>query len=338
MRAAAPCPPGRGIVDSLTFSRLMSVPENRFAEAAVRRISAGLTAARRSNVSNPLFLHGPSGSGKTHIVWALVHEVTYRCQNLVVRVLAAGDLGPLEEPFPAEVWDCDMLVLEDLQYLPAALGPALVQLFDQLHSRHQQMIFTASCGSGSLDPFPNRLRSRLGSGLVVRLDPLSSSSRLAILADRAARRQLALSRPVLHWLANHLTGGRQLDGALNRLELLARASPGPLEVSTVAEYFREEASASRPSIDRVAQRVGGYFGVDSRQLRSRRRRRQAMLPRQLGMYLARRLTGKSLTEIGSYFGGRDHSTVLHACRKVEQLLVGDPALSGAVRLLHADLS
>ncbi len=230
------------------------------------------------------------------------------------------------------------MVVEDLQRLPSALGPALVRLFDQLQARQQQMVFTASAGPGRLEGFPNRLRNRLGSGLVVGLEPLAAGSRLEILMDRAERRQLVVSRDVLAWLAEHLTGARQLAGALKRLETLARSRPVPLDMATVADHFREEVSLTRPTIDRVAHRVGGYFGIEPRQLQSRRRQRQAMLPRQLGMYLARRLTGRSLAEIGTYFGGRDHTTVLHACRRVEQLLAGDAALSGVVRQLHADLS
>src|SRR5207302_9774107 len=105
----------------------------------------------------------------------------------------------------------------------------------------------------------------------------------------------------------------------------------------VAEHFRDDAEARRPTVERIAQRVGRYFRVTPDVLQSRRRRRDALLPRQVGMYLARQLTGLSLHQIGAYFGGRDHSTVLHACRKVEQALARDINLSGAVRRLHADL-
>jgi chromosomal replication initiator protein len=171
---------------------------------------------------------------------------------------------------------------------------------------------------------------------------------LAILQDKAQRRQLAVSHLVLAWLAEHLTGGgRQLEGAIARLETLARlhestpqAHPAawPLDVSTIAMYFQEQVEAARPTVERIAQRVGGYFRVEPRQLQSPQRSRQVLLPRQVGMYLARQLTGLSLEQIGAYFGGRDHSTVLHACRKVEQALGQDIVLSGAVRQLHADLA
>ncbi len=127
-----------------------------------------------------------------------------------------------------------------------------------------------------------------------------------------------------------------LEGALGRLETLRKVHP-ELTVPVVAEHLQTEAQAHRPTMQRIAQCVCAYFQVEARQLQSRDRSRDALLPRQIGMYLARRLTDLSLEQIGEYFGGRDHSTVLHACRKVEQALGQDGAVSGAVRRLHADL-
>jgi chromosomal replication initiator protein len=144
---------------------------------------------------------------------------------------------------------------------------------------------------------------------------------------------------VLAWLADRLTGGgRQLDGALARLEALSRMHRGRLDVATVSDYFREQVAAARPTVERIVERVGGYFHVEPRQIQSSRRLRQAMLPRQVSMYLARQLTDLSLEQIGHYFGGRDHSTVLHACRKLQKALGHDVILSGAVRQLRAGLA
>jgi chromosomal replication initiator protein len=144
---------------------------------------------------------------------------------------------------------------------------------------------------------------------------------------------------VLDWLADHVAGSvRQLEGAWARLEALVKLHGAAPTVEEVTEHFRTEAEARRPTMERIAQRVSGYFQVEPRHLRSRRRSRDALVPRQVSMYLARQLTGLSLQQIGAFFGGRDHTTVLHACRKVEQALVHDVALSGAVRQLHADLA
>ena len=126
---------------------------------------------------------------------------------------------------------------------------------------------------------PARLTSRLACGLVVGLEPLQAPSRLALLQDRAQRRQLAVTRDVLAWLAEHLTGGgRQLEGALARLETLARLQSQPLDVATVADHFREQVEASAVTVERIAQRVSGHFRVEARQLQSRRRSRSVLLP------------------------------------------------------------
>jgi chromosomal replication initiator protein len=174
--------------------------------------------------------------------------------------------------------------------------------------------------------------------LVVALEPLGPPGRLAFLVDAARRRQLAVQNDILTWLAKHLTGGgRPLEGAVNQLAALAQLQRGPLDLQTVAAHFQTQADAGRPTVERIAQQVERYFRLEDGLLLSRRRYRHVVLPRQVGMYLTRRLTGLSLGQIGAYFGGRDHSTVLHACRKVERSMARDAILGGAVRQIYADL-
>jgi chromosomal replication initiator protein len=252
--------------------------------------------------------------------------------------MAAKDLIDGQSDFLETARQNDLLILEDLQHLPAWASEGLVQTLDFLQARETPVVCTAIAGPRHLANLSGRLASRLIGGLVVELQALSPESRLAVLLDKAQRRQLAVSRDVLAWLAEHLVGGgRQLDGAIIRLETLAREHDRRLDIAAVSELFRTEVEASRPTVERIAQRVGGYFRVEPRKLQSRLRSRQFLVPRQVGMYLAKQLTGLSLEQIGAYFGGRDHSTVLHACRKVERALPRDAVLSGAVRQLHAEL-
>jgi chromosomal replication initiator protein len=233
---------------------------------------------------------------------------------------------------------CDLLVVEDLQHLRSEASEGLVGLFDRRLARQGQMIFTASVGPAQLVDLSARLTSRMAVGLVVGLSPFSSQSRLLFLAERARSRQLQLSEAVVAWMAKRLTGSiRHLEGALDRLQAYARLHPVPLDIPAVAALFHDESAAASPTVERIANRVSAYFHVGAAALRSRRRVRNALLPRQVGMYLARRLTNLSLERIGSYFGGRDHSTVLHACRKVEKTIGHDAGLSSAVRQLYADL-
>jgi chromosomal replication initiator protein len=326
-----------------SFGTWVLLPENRSAQAAVERVAAAIGQGRTRNILNPLFLHGPAGAGKTHLVTALLFRVTQHRPDLTATVLEARQL---EQPdtidSPADLVaarQADVVVVEDLQHLTGRVVEPVVQLIDYCQGRQRQLIVTATAGPAELTQLPSRLTSRLAAGLVVGLLPLSPASRLAFLQARASRRQLAVGPDVLAWLADNIPGsGRQLEGALNRLETLLRLDPNGLTVDLLAEQFQIEAEQHRPSVERIARRVGDYFRVEPEQLQSRRRSHDALLPRQVGMYLARQLTGLSLEQIGAWFGGRDHSTVLHACRKVEQALAHDITLSGAVRQLHADLA
>ncbi len=327
---------------ALSFARFVAVAETRAAFVAVRDVLECVRQQRPRRRHNPLLLHGPTGSGKTHLVSALIEELTRDCPALVVHALAAADLHPAADaPTPGQ--DADLIVVEDVQHLAPGAAEVLVRLIDDAVTRQRQVVLTALTGPAQLthrgEPLPARLTSRLAAGLTVALTPLSAASRLAVLRRRAEERGLAVAPEVLTWLADHLPGGaRQLDGALTNLEALLR-QPGPApDVAAVAGHFREQADAGRITMERIAQRVGGYFRVEPRQLQSRRRYRGVLVPRQVGMYLARQLTGLSLGQIGAYFGGRDHTTVLHACRKVERALEQDAALSGAVRRLQAELS
>ena len=316
----------------------------------MQHLAACLASGRLHRAANPLYLHGPAGTGKTDLVSVLIEEVARRAPDQVVNVLQAGDLEACfrsRDGTPADESDLlqaarqsDLLIVEDVQHLPAR-GPtaeALVQLFDYRQARQRQMVFTATVGPGQLAHLPARLLSRLGCGLVAGLEPLQAASRLALLEDKAQRRQLAIRREILAWLAEHLSGsGRQLEGILVQLETLTRLQPRPLDLPAVADHFRDLIAAGRPTVERIAQRVGRYFRVEPRQLQARGRSHMILLPRQVGMYLARQLTDLSLQQIGAYFGGRDHSTVLHACRKIDEALGQDAMLSGAVRQLRADL-
>jgi chromosomal replication initiator protein len=149
---------------------------------------------------------------------------------------------------------------------------------------------------------------------------------------------LSLADEILNWLAVSLTGARQLEGALHRIEALQKLGQRPLTLAELQAHFAAEREASQPTVERIVRRVSDYFRVEPRQLGSVRRSRGLLIARQVSMYLARQLTPLSLQQIGACFGGRDHTTVLHACRKVEHAMQSDTRLAGAVRQMHAELA
>ncbi len=338
----------------MTLTHFVPTPESRSAQLAVLDLASALARARR--VTNPLYLHGPPGVGKTLLLSHLIEEVLRKAPRLTVTVLQAGDFEGLlrtgdgsteeNEDRLEAARENDLLIIEDLQHLclenehrRGVVTEALVQLFDYRQTRQRQMVFTAAVGPGQLSRLPARLVSRLGCGLVVGLTALQESSRLEVLQEKAQERQLAVSRDVLGWLAKHLVGGgRQLDGAIAQLEALTRLHPGPLDVANIATHFQDQRASGQATVEKIARRVGSYFRIDARHLQSRRRHQSLLLPRQIGMYLTRKLTDLTLESIGKYFGGRHHTTVLHACEKIEAALLDDTAISSAVQQLQADLT
>ncbi len=345
------------------FSHFSQSPENESARLAVQQlaehlISHKLAPQKSSSLANPLVVHGPTGTGKTHLVSILIESVTRARPDRIVTLLSASDFAivgkngkdtnegnahetaeEIEELF-RRARECDLLVVEDLQHLSEMAISPFVALVDRLHARRQQMVFTGDVGPGQLEHrkgrFPARLASRLASGIVVRITPLAASSRLAFLKEHADG--FSLSEDAWKWLAGHLRGScRELLGALEQLKVLAKVQGGSLDLEAIASHFRPQADGASITVERIAEKVGSYYQVDMKEIVSKVRFQHVLVPRQVSMYLARQLTPLSLEQIGAFFGGRDHSTVLHACQKIAQALKTDSALSGAVDQLRATL-
>lgn len=321
------------------LARFLATPENSSALSGIQGVLHGLTSEDAASLPNPLFLHGPSGSGKTFLVETLAEELAI-CGIEVCR-LSANDFAATDN-FDAAA-DADLLVIEDLQHLPTRYVGTLITLIDRRQSWSGPMIFTALQGPGRLEhrgtTFPRRLANRLAAGLVVALGPMSKPSRRRLLEAFAHEAKLPAAPDVLDWLAEHLIGGgRQLKGAVRQWKTLQRLHAKPLRLDDIRAHFRVQVEATAPSVKRITEHVSACYDVPRKQLLSARRSHDVLLPRQVSMYLARQLTSLSLVQIGKYFGGRDHKTVQHACKKVAAAIASDHALSGAVRQLHAELA
>ncbi|MFM7148950.1 MAG: helix-turn-helix domain-containing protein [Gemmataceae bacterium] len=306
----------------------IDLPENRAAMLAVRRAHP----LRGKDVpGNPLFLHGPAGSGKSRLLGDLMREQSRPGSSTIVAWFPAGDLGRDTEDLPD--WkQADLILVEDLQHLRPGACELLVSLVDHAVARRRRVILTANRGPALLG-LPARLTSRLAQGLVVALETLSPESRRAFLRQR----QPEWPPEMLDFLARTTPGSiRQLEGALHRVETMRR-SLGRFPSTEELQTLLTSEGVEGLTLEQILRKVGSHFRVESRDLQGRGQSRAVLLPRQVGMYLARKLTPCSLDGIGAYFGGRDHSTVLHACRKVESALEKDEALRGTIRDLQAQL-
>ncbi|MCI0701701.1 MAG: DnaA/Hda family protein [Planctomycetia bacterium] len=294
-------------------------------------------------------LHGPPGTGKTSLVSALVTQFATAPEGFTAQVVSAGDLArshsgnETDEGFAdRELAACDLLALEDVQHLSVRVAESVCDLIDRRTARRRATVVTANAGPATLTHLPQRLTSRLAAGLVVQLEPLGVESRRAILADAAREKKVRLTSDALDWLASQSTGGgvRATLGLLQNLAQVATAYSGPLDQATLEQVIAEtgQPTSAVSDVSRIVKCVANAFNVSEKELLGSSRLRSVLLSRQIAMYLARELTGLSLPRLGAAFGGRDHTTVLHACRKVEAELAEDAGLARQVKELRAGLA
>jgi chromosomal replication initiator protein len=299
----------------------VTLPENRAARLAIRRLAARLKS-RAPFV--PLFLFGPPGCGKTHLAQALLDWAGnngFSCR--------AADLDPESTPR-----DRPLLVVEDIAFLPQRHGDWLAGVIDDRSARRLATVITAPVGPSELD-LPARLTNRLAGGLVVGIESYGQASRRVLLGRFARRLKIAARPEVLDFLAVQTPGsGRQLLADLQRLATIP-GSRGALP--SISDVMAAMTAADPLSLERIVKQVGRHFRVKESALRSRDRHPGTLWPRQISMYLARETTRLSLARIGEWFG-RDHTTVLHACRKVERMRDEDASLAALLRQLQARLT
>ena len=320
---------------------LIALPENRAALQAVRSLAARLST--RTDGPDLLVLHGPPGTGKTHLAHLLGEMTsTAGCRVAIqsAREAFSAHRKPGETPIGTD--DIDLLIIEDLQYLPPHGVANVSRILDERASQGLPTMVTANAGPRHLRHrgrlFPARLTSRLTGGLVVGVQPLQPASRRVFVEVLLRRQALTVPDEIVRWLADQVSGTRALEGAVAQLNLLSRLHKEPLKSSVILDHLQKQIDEQRPTVERIAGHVAGYFQITAKELKSRVRQRSIVVPRQVSMYLTRKLTRLSLHQIGVYFGGCDHTTVMHACRKIEESLTADPAFGGTVRQLHDELA
>ena len=335
-----------------TWPGVVPLPENHSALVAAGLTLRQLTAVVKSPTDGtPLLLHGPAGTGKTLLVTAMLRRVADLPGGLTARALAARELPRRRADDPggeaatafAEFLALDFVAIDDVQHLPLRSVAALIELIDHRAARRRVTVLTANAGPAHLGKFPRRLTSRLAAGLVVQMEPLGRAARGELLTSKACELGLALAADGVSALLDMTAGAgvRPMLGALATLRTLAASAKRPadaLDATTVNLLLQNghlELAAS--PMTRLVERVAAAYAIPVQELLGRSRRADALLPRQVAMYLARETTKLSLPKIGAALGGRDHTTVLHAWRKVAELATTDDRLARTLRELTAEL-
>lgn len=310
--------------------------ENPLVEVAVRSVLND-----RASRFNPLMLCGPSGTGKSHLACGLAHQWRRVSRSRVVCVSAKEFARELADAFEVnsvvefrmKYRECSLLALEDIEKLAgrSAAQVELIHTLDTLLKRGTQIVLTASEPPARLAQFQPTLASRLGAGLVVALAPPGLAVRIALLRQMATTRRIELSEPVAHIVAEGIRGTvPDLMVAFDDLDQAARLDGEVINAKTARDYLRRRSAEREPELSAIAVRTARYFSLRLGDLRGPSQRRAVVTARGVAMYLARSLTQNSLERIGHYFGDRDHTTVLHGCRKTGNLLKTDPAVHQAI--------
>ena len=337
----------------LTFDSFVLGRSNTLAHAAARQVAEG----RRGDpvMFNPLYIHAGVGLGKTHLLqavtWAGNAGGERKVLYLTVEKFMYGFVAALKSQtalaFKEALRGIDVLVIDDLQFLQGKSTQAeFCHTLNALIDAGRQVVIAADRPPSELETLDERVRSRLAGGLVVEMGTLGEELRLDILRSRvaAARAHHAgfdVPLPVLEYLARTIThNGRDLEGAVNRLLAHSKLNAQPVTLEMAEREVRDLIRPQEPKrvkIEDIQRVVARQYNVSRSDLLSSRRTANVVRPRQVAMYLAKTLTLRSLPEIGRRFGGRDHTTVLHAVRKIEALVTKDITLADEVELLKRQL-
>jgi chromosomal replication initiator protein len=333
-----------------TFTSFVTGKSNTFAFTAAQSVAATL-ARNETPGFNPFFLHGGVGLGKTHLMQAIGHAVLAARPGTQTMYLSAEQFlnkfikamqDKTQQKFKEIFRGVDVLMIDDIQFIAGKdnTQEEFFHTFNHLLGEGKQIILTADRPPHEL-VLEERLKSRLGSGLTVEVHAPEEETRLAILRTKAESMQVDLPAQVLNLLASHIASNvRELEGALNRLVAYNRLTGAPITETLAREQLRDLFKAYNRvmTVEDIQQKVAAHFNIRMNDMHSPRRAREVARPRQVAMYLAKQLTQRSYPDIGRSFGGRDHTTVMHACQQIENLLPRDPLLAEHVELLSKALT
>ncbi|HRN17854.1 MAG: chromosomal replication initiator protein DnaA [Trueperaceae bacterium] len=328
------------------FENFVVGPNNNLANAAARAV---VEAPGRAY--NPLFLYGEAGLGKTHLMHAVGHAVFERHPQLQVEYVTTeaftNDLiTAIREDRMTQFRDryrtIDVLLIDDIQFIAGKerTQEEFFHTFNALYESGKQLIVSSDRPPKDIPTLEKRLRSRFEWGLITDIQAPDLETRIAILAMNAEYRGVKVPSEVMDYIARHVTSNiRELEGALVRAIVYASMNQSPLNRQIVAEALSDVFAPGNISLTMptILERTADHFGVDSDEVRGKSRRQELVIPRQIAMFLIRELTTHSYPEIGAYFSGRDHSTVMYAVQKIENSNKTEGELTRAVRSIRESL-
>jgi chromosomal replication initiator protein len=329
------------------FSSFVAGQSNRLALAGAKAV-----AAEPGVKYNPLFIYGRSGLGKTHLLHAIAHEVLGRdamfpltyvsAQQFTEEFVIALQTNRIEQ-FRRAQRNVAMWLVDDIQFV---LGKDKTQeeifhTFNYLHSIGKQIVLCADCPPRELFLMDERLRSRFESGLVVDIQMPDTETRCAIVLSKAAQDQIDIPLEVAMLLAERVPGNiRALEGALTRLAAQASIELSQISMEmaeAIIDRYYQSAGLSKPSLNQIIDLVGSHYKIDADEIRGTSRKAPIAHARHVAVYLTREITGDSWKHIGTLFGDRDHTSMMHAHQKISELMTRDKDLNAVVNRLLRDL-
>ncbi|GAW30215.1 chromosomal replication initiator protein DnaA [Carboxydocella sp. ULO1] len=330
-----------------TFDTFVVGNSNRFAHAAALAV-----AEAPAKAYNPLFIYGGVGLGKTHLMHAIGHYILEHNPGTMVMYVSSEKFtnelinaikDDNTEEFRNRYRSIDILLIDDIQFLAGKerTQEEFFHTFNALHGANKQIIISSDRPPKEIPTLEDRLRSRFEWGLITDIQPPDLETRIAILRKKAQMENLNVSDEVMQFIATKIQSNiRELEGALNRVIAYATMKSGEITIELASEALKDLLPESRPrqiSIELIQQIVADYFNLKVEEFKAKKRTRTVAYPRQIAMYLSRELTDASLPKIGEEFGGRDHTTVLHACEKIANDINTDAEVKGIVQELISRL-
>ncbi len=330
-----------------TFENFVVGPGSQLAHAAC--IAVANAPAR---AYNPLFLYGDTGLGKTHLMHAVAHCIlrnnhearvayvsTEKFTNEFIRAIQENSLSRFRQRYRS----VDALLIDDIHFLSGKerIQEEFFHTFNELFESQKQIFLSSDRSAGEISKLEARLVSRFQWGLVTDIQPPDLETRVAILAKKAAAMKLSLPDEIIQFLAERVSRNvRRMEGALTRVAGYAALMQSKVDVPTVEKLLQDilqEEAQNQISVEKIQQKVSEFYHLRLADMVSKRRPANIAFPRQVAMYLSRMLTSHSLQEIGDAFGGRDHGTVIHACKTVENMMDQDESVRRSVEYLQQQL-